>query len=155
MIRSVHEYKEATRRLAEDREFIAQQRAALEEVGLTAEEIERGLEPALSFHAQLAEEVAWYERVKRFDFDVINNLTEIGRLLIAVRIAQDISQKELAEALGVSEAQVSRDERNEYHGIGVERAQRILDALGVRVTTRVEEPIVRRDPGRRLATTGA
>ena len=154
MIRSEHEYKVATRRLAEDREFIAQQRAAFEEAGLTVEEIERGLEPALAFHAQLAEEVGWYERVKRFDFGVINNLTEIGRLLIAVRIAQDVSQKELADALGVSEAQVSRDERNEYHGIGVERAQRILDALGISVITRVEEPIVRRDLGR-LATTGA
>ena len=155
MIRGENEYKEATRRLAEDREFIAQQRAAFEEAGLTADEVERGLEPTLAFHAQLAEEVAWYERVKRFDFDVISNLTEIGRLLIAIRIAQDVSQKELADALGVSEAQVSRDERNEYHGIGVERAQRILDALGVSVTTRVEEPIVRRRSGRRLATTGA
>lgn len=152
MICGENEYKEAARRLAEDREFVGQQRAAFEEAGLTAEEIERGLEPALSFHAQLAEEVAWYERVKRFDFDVISNLTEIGRLLITVRIARNISQKELADALGVSEAQVSRDERNEYHGIGVERTQRILDALGVSVTTRVEEPIARLDSGRRLAT---
>ena len=145
MIRGENEYKEATRRLAEDREFIAHQRATFEVAGLTVDEIERGLEPALAFHAQLAEEVAWYERVKRFDFDVISNLTEIGRLLIAIRSAQDISEKELADALGVSEAQVSRDER----------AQRILDALGVSVTTCVEEPIVRRDSGRRLAATGA
>ena len=37
---------------------------------------------------------------------------------------------------------VSRDERNEYHGITVERARRVLDALGVRLVTRVEiEPL--------------
>ena len=32
---------------------------------------------------------------------------------------------------------VSRDERNEYHGITVERARRVLDALGARLLTRV------------------
>jgi hypothetical protein len=36
------------------------------------------------------------------------------------------------------EAVVSRDERNEYHGIGGERAQRILDALGAQLVTTVE-----------------
>jgi hypothetical protein len=40
----------------------------------------------------------------------------------------------------VSESLVSRDERNEYHGITVERAQRILDALNETVTAQVEEP---------------
>jgi transcriptional regulator with XRE-family HTH domain len=68
---------------------------------------------------------------------------QIGRLLIATRIAQGLTQRELAERLGVSESLVSRDERNEYHGITVERAQRILDALHETVTTRVEEPASR------------
>ena len=40
----------------------------------------------------------------------------------------------------VSEAQVSRDERNEYRGITVERANRILAALNARVSTEVVEP---------------
>lgn len=51
-----------------------------------------------------------------------------------------MSQKELADRLGVSEAQVSRDERNEYHGITVERVRRILDALGVTTDLRVVVP---------------
>ncbi len=59
-------------------------------------------------------------------------------MLIAARIANGLSQRELAERLGVSEAQVSRDERNEYHGITVERAQRILDTLGETLTLRLE-----------------
>jgi hypothetical protein len=33
--------------------------------------------------------------------------------------------------------QVSRDERNEYHGITVERAGRILDAIGVEILIEV------------------
>jgi transcriptional regulator with XRE-family HTH domain len=48
------------------------------------------------------------------------------------------SQRELAKRLGVPESQVSRDERNEYFGITLERAVRILDALGVKLHTRVE-----------------
>ena len=66
------------------------------------------------------------------------NSQGIGRLLIAVRIAQGMTQRELAERLAVHESQVSRDERNEYHGITVERASRILEALGVTVRSIVE-----------------
>ncbi len=61
------------------------------------------------------------------------------RLLIAARIANGVTQRELAERLGVSEAQVSRDERNEYHGITVDRAQRILDVLDEKVSARIEK----------------
>lgn len=142
MIRSEAEYREAVKRLVADRLFIQAQREALQTRGFTPEEVATGLEPTLAFHAQLKEEVAWYERVKRLDFGTITSLTQVGRLLIALRIGLEITQKELADRLGVSEAQVSRDERNEYHGIGVERAQRILEALGVTTTTRVDVPSV-------------
>jgi hypothetical protein len=42
------------------------------------------------------------------------------------------------EALDVDESQVSRDERNEYHGMTVDRAARVLDALKAEVRTTVE-----------------
>jgi DNA-directed RNA polymerase specialized sigma subunit len=139
MIRSEAEYKEALRRLDEDRKFAEQQRWELVKEGYTPEEVERGMAPLLSFQAQLEEEVAWYEAVKARNFPVIRRLTQVGRLLIALRIANSLTQRELAERLGVSEAQVSRDERNEYHGITLERAQRILDALEESIATRVEK----------------
>lgn len=139
MIRNEREYKEAISRLEQDQEVIAAQRRALVERGLSKEEVERGLGPMLSFHAQLQEEVEWYEKVRHRDFEVIDNLSAIGTLLIALRIANGLSQKELAERLGVSEAQISRDERNEYHGITVERAQRVLDAMGETLTTSVAD----------------
>jgi ribosome-binding protein aMBF1 (putative translation factor) len=111
--------------------------------GLSDEEVERALGPVLFFRAQLEEEMEWYERVRRRDFEIIDNLSAVGKLLIALRIASGLSQKDLAQKLGVSEAQVSRDERNEYHGITVERAQKILDAMGESLTTRVvERPLV-------------
>jgi DNA-directed RNA polymerase specialized sigma subunit len=139
MIRNEREYKEALSRLEQDGEVIAAQRRTLAERGLSGEEVERAMGPMLSFQAQLEEEVEWYERVRRRDFEVIDNLSAVGTLLIALRIANGLSQKELADKLEVSEAQVSRDERNEYHGVTVERAQRILDAMGETLTTRVAD----------------
>jgi ribosome-binding protein aMBF1 (putative translation factor) len=91
-----------------------------------------------SFHLQLMEEVESYERLKRQEFEELYNLRGLGHLLIALRIAQGISQRELAKRLGVHESQVSRDERNEYFGITLERAVKVLDALNVRLRTRVE-----------------
>ena len=139
MIRSEKEYREAVERLRQDEEVLALQKEKLEGLGLSEEEVSRALEPMLSFRAQLEEEVEWYERVRRRDFGIIRDLSAVGTLLIALRIANSLSQRELAEKLEVSEAQVSRDERNEYHGITVDRAQRVLDAMNETLTSRVED----------------
>ena len=55
-----------------------------------------------------------------------------GKVLICLRIAKGWNQRRLAAALGVTEAQISRDERNEYRGISLERYARVLDILGYR-----------------------
>ncbi|HEY9786720.1 MAG TPA: helix-turn-helix transcriptional regulator [Candidatus Obscuribacterales bacterium] len=115
------------------------QRKHFEDIGLTPEQVNRALEPAYSFHEQLKEEVEWYERIKRRDFGTIDTLTALGPLLVALRIANGITQKELANRLNVDESQVSRDERNEYHGISLERAQRIINALGEKLIIRVDD----------------
>ena len=158
MIRNEAEYQEALARMRRDRAVAERQRAALAEKHLSADEIAAVMEPLHAFHAQLAQEVAWYENVRRRNFEVINRLTSIGRLLIALRIANGLPQKELARRLGVSEAVVSRDERNEYHGVSIERAQRILDALQATVSVRVEDgatPAPTRDRVAAYGPTGA
>ena len=139
MIRSEKEYREAVERLRQDEEVLALQKDKLEGLGLSEVEVRRALEPMLSFRAQLEEEVEWYESVRRRDFGIIRDLGAVGTLLIALRIANGLSQRELADKLGVSEAQVSRDERNEYHGITVDRAQRVLDAMNETLTSHVED----------------
>ncbi len=138
MIRNEAEYQEASARLAEERKRLAEHRVRLQEAGLTEEEIRRVIDPMESFHLQLQEEVESYERLKRGEFDELENLRGLGHLLIALRIAQGVSQRELARRLGVHESQVSRDERNEYFGITLERAAKVLDALNVRLQTRVQ-----------------
>ena len=52
-----------------------------------------------------------YENVRRRTFPIIRRLTQLGQLLIALRIAGGLTQRELAERLGVSESVVSRDGR--------------------------------------------
>ena len=91
-----------------------------------------------SFHLQLNEEVDSYERLKRREFDEIDNFRGFGNLLISLRIAQGMTQRELARRLGGHESQISRDERNEYFGVTLERAMKVLEALNVRMRTKVE-----------------
>lgn len=148
MIRNETEYQEAVRRLDEEATRLAEHEARLKAMGLGASERKRALDPLRSFHLQLAEEVESYERLKRGDLGELTNLVGLGRTLVALRIALGLTQRELAERLGVHESQVSRDERNEYHGITVERASRILDLLQVQLTSRFDEPVVPRPPAR-------
>lgn len=138
MIRNDNEYREAVARLRDERTRLDEHHARLKQSGLSEAEVKRVIDPMESFHLQLAEEVGAYERLKRGQFDAVFNLRGLGQMLISLRIAQGITQRELSERLGVNESQVSRDERNEYHGVTLERASRILDALQVQVATRVE-----------------
>lgn len=138
MIRNETEYQEATARLAEERARLTEHRARLKQTGLSEEELKRVMDPMESFHLQLKEEVESYERLKRREFDELDNFRGFGHLLISLRIAQGISQRELAKRLDVHESQVSRDERNEYFGITLERAVKVLEALNVRLRTKVE-----------------
>src|SRR5271157_456624 len=138
MIRNETEYQEASARLAEERKRLAEHKARLKEAGLGDDEIKRVIDPMESFQLQLKEEVESHERLKRGEFEELENFRGFGQLLVSLRIAQGISQRELARRLNVHESQVSRDERNEYFGITLERAVRVLDALNVRLRTKVE-----------------
>lgn len=83
-----------------------------------------------------------YERLKRADVRELLNLHGLGRSLVALRIARGLTQRQLAGRLGIHESQVSCDERNEYHGIIVERANPSLDAMGVQLRSRFEGAVV-------------
>jgi hypothetical protein len=62
MIRNEAEYQEASKRLGEEAQRLAQHRARLKEAGLDDMEIKRVIDPLESFHLQLSEEVDAYER---------------------------------------------------------------------------------------------
>jgi len=77
--------------------------------GLTGVRDEGAIESAL---ARPRHRYAYAE--DELDLAVLHNLTSIGRWLIGARIARGWSISDLAERLGVSPQQISRDENNEY-----------------------------------------
>jgi DNA-binding XRE family transcriptional regulator len=139
MIKSEDEYQAAHRSLMERKTQIAEEELRLKEKGLDAAQRKRALDPWRSFVLQMEEEMEAYERLQRGDIGELVNLHELGRTLVALRIASKITQRELARRLKVDESQVSRWERNEYHGITIEKAAAVLDALGARTKTICEE----------------
>ena len=139
MIKTEKEYLEAKTRLDQEYKALEGHEKKMKAAGLNNEQIKLAMDPLVSFTLQLKEEVAEYEKLKRGQFDPFVNLNGLGRALIAFRIYKGMSQKDLADKLGVSEPQVSRDERNEYHGASLEKIQRVLDALSMKLQSKVEE----------------
>ncbi len=149
MIRTQKEYREARKRLIAERQRLDEHRAKLAGEGLDAASIQRVLDPIESFHLQLREEVEAYEQLRNGEVGAVHNLHGLGRMLVGLRIARGMSQKALADRLGVHESAVSRDERNEYHGITVERAARVLDAMEADLMTSFTAPVLPFDETRR------
>jgi transcriptional regulator with XRE-family HTH domain len=137
MIRTDAEYQEAKNRLAQERKRLGEHQEHLRAMSLAADDVERAINPLRSFQLQLEEDVAEYEAIKGGRIQELVNLHGLGHTLVATRIALGMTQRQLAERLGVNESQVSRDERNEYRGITVERAARVLEALGAEVNLTV------------------
>jgi DNA-binding transcriptional regulator YiaG len=63
----------------------------------------------------------------------LHSLRELPIALIEARIAACLTQRQLAERLGVPEQQVQRWEANNYAGVAIERLQEIADALRLEV----------------------
>ena len=132
MIRNEREERETRERLDDFRAQLVETRRALTEQAAGAE-TELAAQSFQVLIAELEYDLSFYERLRQQGVSAVPNYPpdESGKELIALRIARGWTQRKLAEELGVSEAQVSRDERNDYQGISQERRARILDALGV------------------------
>ena len=83
----------------------------------------------------LAEQLKEYEALKSgaiTDFDA-DSLHELPDLLVKARIAKGISQRQLAERLGIKEQQVQRYEAERYGSASLRRLLEIADALDLHV----------------------
>lgn len=107
----------------------------LQSEGHTRKEIKELLDPMISQYEDVKADIDQYDRWKSGDLTDFEaaDLDQLGIFLIAARIAKGVTQRQLAEKLGVNESSVSRDERNDYHGITVQRAVKVLEALEVSV----------------------
>jgi len=67
----------------------------------------------------------------------LDSLRELPTALIEARIAAKLTQRALADRLGVAEQQVQRWEATAYAGVGLDRLQDVADALGSRIRENV------------------
>jgi len=89
---------------------------------------------------ELEEDVAQYEalrsgQIRTFDAEGLHDLPDI---LIRARIARGMSQKDLADFLGLKEQQIQRYEAERYGSASLDRLIEVADALNVQVSERGE-----------------
>jgi ribosome-binding protein aMBF1 (putative translation factor) len=63
----------------------------------------------------------------------IESFDELPRALVKARIVAGLSQKELAERLGLKEQQIQRYEANEYASASLTRLKQVIEALGANI----------------------
>ena len=85
--------------------------------------------------ADLETELREYEalRAGQFEFDQLKTITELPVALIKARIARGLSQRDLADRLGIKEQQIQRYEASEYGSASLARIRDVISALGVDV----------------------
>lgn len=92
---------------------------------------------------ELQEQLAEYEALRNGRITVLElgSLKELPEALIRARIASGLSQKELAERLGMKEQQFQRWEATRYAGVSLDRIQAVAEALGAKIREEVILPI--------------
>jgi HTH-type transcriptional regulator/antitoxin HigA len=84
----------------------------------------------------LSEQIREYEALKSGAVTVLKaaTLEELPTILIRARIAQGLSQRRLAEMLGVKEQQVQRYESEQYASASLRRLTQVADALHLNIS---------------------
>ena len=79
----------------------------------------------------LEAELAEYEALKKGEFpmDGLNVVAGLPDVLIKARIAQGLTQKELAERMGLKEQQIQKYEASDYASASFARIREVADAL--------------------------
>lgn len=92
----------------------------------------------------LQDELTEYDRLKDADLSLISisSFDELADGLIKARIAAGLSQKALAERLGIKEQQIQRYEAERYSSASYQRLCQVSRALGVRIRNDILLPVV-------------
>lgn len=95
-----------------------------------------------SQYDELLAEIDEYEALRREIPAVIEtqSFEDLPRALIKARIALGMSQKELAEKMGLKEQQIQRYEATEFSSASLSRIIDVADALGVGISERIALP---------------
>ena len=96
--------------------------------------------------ADLEAELREYEAVRdgRFEVEALRVVADLPELLIKARIAQGLTQKELADRLGLKEQQIQRYEATDYAAAKWSRIREVAGALSMELGGGAEPVEVRR-----------
>ena len=85
--------------------------------------------------ADLQDELRQYESLKAGEFraEELNMVAELPEALIKARIAKGLSQKDLADRIGLKQQQIQRYEATDYASASLARISEVIRALGVEV----------------------
>ena len=81
----------------------------------------------------LNEEIEEYNSLKQKTSIKLSSIQDLPIALIKARIALGMTQKELAEKMGVKEQQVQRDEANQYSSAGFHRISEVARVLNLEI----------------------
>lgn len=140
MITNERQYRITKAQAARFREAVAQAEPEAPDLDPRLRQaMQEGLDSQLQ---TLQQELEDYDALRRGRPAVmeLHSLTELPQALIRGRIAAGLSQRQLAERLGLREQQVQRYEATSYAGVSLERAQEVANALGLRLQERVVLP---------------
>ena len=86
--------------------------------------------------ADLEAELREYEAVRegKFQIDDLNVVNDLPALLIKARIAQGLSQRELADRIGLKEQQIQRYEATDYATAKWSRIREVVGALRMEIS---------------------
>ncbi|MFC4076211.1 helix-turn-helix domain-containing protein [Salinithrix halophila] len=137
MIKTEQEYKRTKKMVENEVRLYEEQKQKLKAQGFSEQEAENLISHGMVVHEQKKQELRQYERIQQGDFRGLEN--DWGKLLIAFRVYRRMTQAELARRLNVSPSQVSMDESNEYHGISVQKLERIMKVLDIEASFRPKD----------------
>ena len=101
---------------------------------LIAKAREDGIRSQLS---DLKSEIREYEALKAGDFelDQLAVVSGLPAMLIKARIARGMSQRDLAERIGLKEQQIQRYEATDYASVSLSRIREVVNGLDVSNTS--------------------
>jgi len=143
MIKNERQYRITKAQAEKFERALAQTREHPSDLGSVDPILQEAMANALrSQLADLRQELEEYEALRSGQQQVfaLASFAELPRALIQSRIALGLSQKELAERLGLKEQQIQRYEATEYAGASVQRVQEVIQALGLQVREEVVLP---------------
>ena len=84
---------------------------------------------------ELRDEVDQYQRLRsgRRKPISIESFDQLPQALVQARIATGLSQKELADRLGLKEQQIQRYEATDYSSASLTRIKEVIEALGAKI----------------------